>query len=138
MVIKREASTNVSLTAMSAIIRVYIAVVLATIVVLAILSATASHEATQEAWVHAVIVAVFAVVLPLRLRSARAGNVGGLRAVGLIAAALFLVNVVEAMIRSLFPLWMRIQMIAIAVLMLGVVLLVVRERLAGHAALRHS
>lgn len=63
------------------------------------------------------IVAVFAVVLPLRLRSARAGNRGGLRAVGIISAVLFLVNVVEILIPGFLPAWMRIEMIGIAGLM---------------------
>jgi hypothetical protein len=130
MVTKAPAPARVPLT----IVWTYVAIALGTIAVLALLSAVAPHQATQEAWVHAVIVAVFAVVLPLRLRAARAGSVGGLRAVGLISAVLFLVNVVEAMLPGLFPLWMRVQMIGIAVLMLVVVLLVVRERLAGRAA----
>jgi hypothetical protein len=75
-----------------------------------------------------VIVAVFAVVLPLRLRAARAGSPGALRAVGIIAAVLLLVNVIEAMIPGLFPLWMRAEMIGIAVVMLAVTLLVIGER----------
>jgi len=41
---------------------------------------------------------------------------------------------VEAMLSGLFPVWMRVEMIGIAVLMLVVILLVVRERLAGRAA----
>jgi len=134
MVTKSPAPARVPLTAIRAVVWTYVAIALGTIAVLALLSAVAPHQATQEAWVHAVIVAVFAVVLPLRLRAARAGSVGELRAVGLIAAVLFLVNVVEAMLPGLFPLWMRVQMIGVAVLVLVVVLLVVRERRAGHAA----
>jgi hypothetical protein len=134
VVTKSSAPARVPLTAISAVVWTYLAIALGTIAVLALLAAVAPHQATQEAWVHAAIVAVFAVVLPLRLRAARAGSVGGLRAVGLIAAALFLVNVVEAMLPVLFPLWMRVQMIGVAVLMLVVVLLVIRERRTGHAA----
>jgi hypothetical protein len=74
-----------------------------------------------------VIVAVFAVVLPLRLRAARAGRPGALRAVGIIAAVLLGVNVIEAMIPGLFPLWMRAEMIGIAVVMAAVILLGVGE-----------
>jgi hypothetical protein len=94
------------------------------------MSATAPHLATRDAWVHAVIVAVFAVVLPLRLRAARAGRPGALRAVGIISAALFLVNVTEAIIPGLFPAWMRAEMIGIAAVMAAVILLVIREGIA--------
>jgi len=114
--------------AMAIAVGVYVAIVLGTVAALGILSATAPHLATRDAWVHAVIVAVFAVVLPLRLRAARAGSPGALRAVGIIAAVLFLVNVIEAMIPGLFPLWMRAEMIGIAVVMLAVTLLVIGER----------
>ena len=86
---------------------------------------------------HAVIVAVFAVILPVRLRAARAGSVGALRAVGLISAALFLVNVVEVLIPRPFPLWLRAEMIGIAVLMVGLILLVVRERVGYRAGREH-
>ena len=116
------------LRAMAIAIGIYVAIALGTAAALGILSATAPHLATRDAWVHAVIVAVFAVVLPLRLRAARAGSPGALRAVGIIAAVLFLVNVIEAMIPGLFPLWMRAEMIGIAVVMLAVTLLVIGER----------
>ena len=112
-----------------ALLRVYVVVVLATVAALIVLSVVSPDRATPDAWVHAVIVAVFAAVLPLRWRAAARGSVAALRAVGLIAAALFLVNVVEAMWPGLFPVWMRIEMIGIAALMLAVVLSVVRERL---------
>ena len=59
---------------MGAIVWTYVAIALGTIAALAVLSAVAPYEATQAAWVHAVIVAVLAVVLPLRLRAARAGS----------------------------------------------------------------
>jgi len=116
------------LRAMAIAIGIYVAIALGTVAALGILSATAPHLATRDAWVHAVIVAVFAVVLPLRLRAARAGSPGALRAVGIISAVLFLVNVIEAMIPGLFPLWMRAEMIGIAVIMLAVILLVIGER----------
>jgi hypothetical protein len=112
---------------------IYVALALGTVVALGILSATAPHQATHDAWVHAVIVAVFAVVLPLRLRGARAGSPGALRAVGIISAVLFLVNVIEAVIPGLFPLWMRVEMIGIALVMLVVILLVTGERAAARA-----
>lgn len=114
--------------AIAIVVGIYVAIAVGTVAALGILSATAPHLATRDAWVHAVIVAVFAVVLPLRLRAARAGSPGALRAVGIIAAVLFLVNVIEAMIPGLFPLWMRAEMIGIAVVMLAVILLVVGER----------
>ncbi len=104
------------------------AVVVATLVVLAVLSAVAPEQAPGEAWGHAIIVTLFAVLLPLRLRAARRGSLGALRAVGLIASALFLVNVVEASIPGFVPVWMRLEMVGIAVLMAAVIGLVIRER----------
>jgi hypothetical protein len=123
------ASQRSRMQAMGVLVRAYVAVVLGTVVVLGILSVAAPAQATRDAWVHAVIVAVFAVLLPLRLRSARSGSRGGLRAVGLISAALFLVNVIEAMIPGLFPVWLRLVMVGIAALMAAVIGLVVREAL---------
>ena len=119
---------------MTTVVGAYVVIALGTVAVLGILSATAPHLATTGAWVHAVIVAVFAVVLPLRVRAARAVSVGALRAVGLISAALLLVNVVEVLIPGLFPLWLRVEMIGIAVLMAGVILLVVGERLGDRTS----
>jgi hypothetical protein len=110
-------------------VRIYVVIVVATIAALAILSVAAPRWATTDAWVHAVIVAVFAVVLPLRVRAARGGGRGALRAVGIIAAVLFLVNVIEASLPGLFPIWMRAEMVVIALVMAAVILLVVREAL---------
>jgi hypothetical protein len=110
------------------LVRIYVALVAATVVVLAVLSAVAPSQATQDAWVHAIIVAVFAVVLLLRTRAARSGSVGALRAVGLVSAALLLVNAVEASLPGMFPVWMRVEMIIIALMMAGNILLVVRDR----------
>jgi hypothetical protein len=110
------------------VVRVYLAVAAATLGVLAVLPAAAPRQAPREAWGHAINVAVFAVVLPLRLRAARRGSLGALRAVGLIASALFLVNVVEASVPGFVPIWMRIEMVGIAVLMAAVIGLVIRER----------
>jgi hypothetical protein len=123
------------LRAIAIFVGIYVAIAAGTVAALGILSATAPHLATREAWVHAVIVAVFAVVLPLRLRAARAGRPGALRAVAIISAVLFGVNVIEAMIPGLFPLWMRAEMIGIAAVMAAVILLVVRER-AGAGEVR--
>jgi len=117
--------------ALAVIVSLYVAIVLGTIAALAVLSVTAPHQVTNDAWGHAVIVAVFAVVLPLRLRAARSGSLGALRAVGIISAVLLLVNVIEASIPGLFPLWMRVEMIGIAVIMAMVIALVVRERQGG-------
>ena len=110
------------------LIKIYVSVVVATIVALAIMSSVGSGLATSAAWIHAAIVGVFAVLLPLRLRSAARGSNDALRAVGIIAAALFAVNAVEAAIPGLLPTWMRIEMIGIAVLMAAVVMSVVRAR----------
>ncbi|HLI36445.1 MAG TPA: hypothetical protein VKV80_03795 [Streptosporangiaceae bacterium] len=123
---------------MTAAVAAYVVIALGTLAALGIMSAAAPRMATQQAWVHAVIVAVFAVVLPLRLRPARSGSLSALRAIGLISAVLVLVNVVEVLIPGLFPLWMRVVMIGIAVLMAGVILLVARERLANRPAREHA
>jgi hypothetical protein len=107
----------------------YVVLTVMTLAVLALLSLTAPREATAEAWTHAVIVAAFAVVLPLRLRAALGGNPRALRAVGIIAGVLFTVNVVEAIIPGLFPVWMRIEMLANALVLLGAILVVVKNRI---------
>jgi peptidoglycan/LPS O-acetylase OafA/YrhL len=109
----------------------YIVVVIGTIAALAILSAVGSAQATSDAWVHAVIVGVFAAVLQLRLRAARQGSRRATIAVGVIAVALLVVNVVEALIPGLFPSWMRVEMFGIAALMAVVALLVLRPVLRG-------
>lgn len=116
----------------------YVAIVVGTVVALGVLTAIGSAKATTDAWVHCVIVAAFAVLLPLRLRSAQSGSVGGPRAVGIISAALFLVNVVEVMVPGLFPLWLQVVMVGIAALMAAVIALVIREALAEAARLRSS
>lgn len=113
---------------MAFLLRIYVLVVAATLVALAALSVAAPKQAPQSAWIHAVVVAGFAVLLLRRARSARLGSVGALRAVGLIAATLLLVNVVEALIPEFVPMWMRAEMVGIAVLMAVVILCVVRER----------
>ncbi|MCC3314163.1 hypothetical protein [Nocardia africana] len=101
--VNKSSTASIELERLGVLVRVYLGIALATVVALAVLSAAAPHEAPREAWGHAVIVAVFAVLLPLRLRSARRGSVAALRAVGLIAAALFLVNVVEALLPHSSP-----------------------------------
>lgn len=100
----------------------------ATIVALVILSIAAPEQATSEAWGHAIVVALFAILLPLRARSARRGSPSALRAVGVIAAILLAVNVVEALIPGFVPLWMKIQMMVVAVVMDGLLWCVVRAR----------
>lgn len=110
------------------LIGVYVAVVVLTLVALVALAAEGSPAATSDAWVHAVIVAGFAVLLPLRWRAVGRGAPGALRAVGVIAAVLAVVNLVEAFLPGLFPAWMRIEMVGIAVLMAVVAFLAVRHR----------
>lgn len=114
----------------SIVVWIYVAIVLGTIAALGILTAVAPQAATPAAWIHAAIVAVLAVVLPLRARAARGGSIGALRAVGIIASVLFLVNVIEGLIPGLFPLWMRVQMAGVALTMAAVILLIVREGVA--------
>ncbi len=111
----------------------YVAVVAVTIVALGLMSLglmswAGSSLATPEAWGHAVLVGAFAVLLPVRLRSAQRGEPRAIRAVGVIAAVLLAVNVVEAAIPGLFPTWMRVEMVAIAVLMAAVLTSVIRVR----------
>ncbi len=120
------------LSSLTHVVRVYVVVVLATIAALITVSVVAPHLATDHAWGHAVIVAVFAVLLPLRMRSARAGNRGGLLAVGIISAALLLVNIVEVLIPGFLPMWMRIEMIGIAALMAVSVVLVAQIAAREH------
>jgi peptidoglycan/LPS O-acetylase OafA/YrhL len=102
----------------SLVVWCYIALVAATVTALVVLSQAAPALATQQAWGHAVIVAVFALVLPLRLRPAQRGSVRAHRAVGIIAAVLLVVNLAEAGLPGVFPVWMRVQMLATAALML--------------------
>ncbi|WP_028927785.1 hypothetical protein [Pseudonocardia acaciae] len=116
------------LGAVNVVAWVYVALVLGTLVALAVLSEAASRLATEEAWGHAVIVAVFAVVLPLRLRAANRGSARALRAVGIIAAVLLVVNVVEASLPGAFPTWMRGEMVAVAAVMLLLLGCVARAR----------
>lgn len=110
------------------LVTVYVIVVAATVIALVILDAVASDQATDEAWGHALIVAVFAVLLPLRVRAARRGSHRACVAVGIIAVALLLVNVVEALIPGFFPLWMRVEMFGIAALMAVIAALIWSER----------
>lgn len=118
-------SNNTRLVSLlSAVVRFYVLAVMATIAALIVLSLRAPDLTTAHAWGHAVIVAIFAVVLPFRMRSARAGSSSGLRAVGIISAVLLLANVVEALIPGFVPTWMRIEMIGIAALMAVSVMLV--------------
>jgi hypothetical protein len=111
-----------------ALVGVYVGVVVATVLALAVMTAVGSPLATREAWVHAVVVVVFAVLLPLRLRSARRGSKGGLDALVTIAAVLLVVNLVEAFVLDLFPTWMRVEMVGIAVLMALLVVAGLRAR----------
>ncbi|WP_045821616.1 hypothetical protein [Williamsia herbipolensis] len=124
----RDIRNQTMLPIIGTLVRAYVVIAVLTVVALAILSAVAPDQAPRDAWVHAVVVVVFAALLPLRLRSAQRGSVAALRAVGIIAAVLFLANVIEAMIPDFAPGWMRIEMIVIALVMLGIIGSVVRER----------
>jgi hypothetical protein len=108
-------------------VTVYVVVVAGTVVALAALSVLAPSLAPAEAWGHAVVVAVFAVLLPLRLRSARRGSGSALTAVVVIAAVLAVVNAVEASL-AVFPGWMRVEMVGIAALMVVTGLVAARAR----------
>jgi hypothetical protein len=121
------------LRVVTGLVAVYVVIAIGTVVALGALSAVEPRVATTAAWVHAVIVLVFAVVLPLRLRAVGRGSRRALIAVGIIAAVLLVVNVVEALIPGLFPLWMRVEMVAIAVVMASVILFVVWHGIAHGA-----
>ena len=108
------------------LVKVYIAATAATIVALVVLSAIGSDLATSNAWGHAIVVAAFAVLLPLRLRAAHRGSRSAVRAVGVIAAVLLVVNLVEAVIPNCLPGWMRVEMLAVAALMAAVIVSVRR------------
>ncbi|WP_443096025.1 hypothetical protein [Rothia koreensis] len=110
------------------LVAVYVAAVVVAILVLVALTFLAPAQATDEAWWHAMIVAVFAVLLPLRTRAAVRGNAHAYGAVGVIAAVLAIVNVIEALIPGFVPLWMRIEMFGIAALMAVIAALVWRDR----------
>ncbi|NKY43859.1 hypothetical protein [Nocardia cerradoensis] len=127
--VNKTSAASIEFDRLGMLVWAYLVTAVATVAALAILSVTAPHEAPREAWGHAVIVAAFAVLLPLRFRSARRGSVAALRAVGLIAAALLLVNVIEALLPHFLPGWMRVEMFGIAALMALIILLVVRERI---------
>lgn len=126
--VNRSVSSGVApaLPRVGVLVGIYLGVVLLTLAALAVMSVVAPDQATEHAWGHAIVVAVFAVLLPLRLRSAQRGRRGAIRAVGIIAAVLLVANVVEALLPGFVPDWMRGEMILVALLMLGVVAEVVR------------
>jgi hypothetical protein len=105
------------LAAASTVVRAYVVLTVVTVVALIMMSAVAPRLATADAWGHAVIVIVFVILLPLRIGAARKGSTRALRAVIIMAAVVFVVNVVEAALPHAFPGWMRIEMVVIAVLM---------------------
>lgn len=88
-----------------------------TVILLGIFSVTKSQLATKDAWVHAIIVVVFAVVVPVRANAARNGNRSALRATGIIASVLFLVNIIEGLVPNFMPMWIRADMFVVATLM---------------------
>lgn len=114
----------------STLVGLYAVITLGTVVALAVLTGVAARWAPHEAWGHALIVAVFAGVLPLRWRAACRGSARAGRAVRIIAAVLLVVNLVEAFVPA-FPVWMRVQMGVIAMIML-VILTRIPAHTAGH------
>ncbi|MFE0186796.1 hypothetical protein [Streptomyces sp. NPDC058989] len=116
------------LTGVRRLVGAYVALALGTLVALAVMAVVAPSSATSEAWGHAVVVAAFAIVLPLRTRAARKGSRTGLRAVTIIGCVLLVVNLVEAALPGVFPPWMRVEMLVVAVMMLTLATLSVRAR----------
>lgn len=129
--VNEKVTAPLALRPISRLVVLYVGIVIATLVALGVLSAAAPEQATSEAWGHVVIVMLFAVLLPLRLRSARHGDRQAGRAVGIIAAVLALVNVVEAAIPGFVPPWMRIEMVLIAALMTAIAALSLRPSAAS-------
>ncbi|MFJ9683672.1 hypothetical protein ACIRP2_37445 [Streptomyces sp. NPDC101194] len=114
------------LGAVSVLVGVYVAAMVGTVVALAVMASTAPEQATDEAWGHALLVMFFAILLLVRLRSARSGSTRAVRALGIIATAMLVVNLVEAALPGVFPGWMRVEMVAIA-LWMSVLLILVRR-----------
>lgn len=100
-----------------AFVTTYVVLVGATLAALVVLSASGSSLATSEAWGHMVVVGVFAVLLVVRVAAAQRGSERARRAVGVIAVVLAVVNLVEALLPGVFPVWLRIEMVLVAVLM---------------------
>ncbi|WKK26200.1 hypothetical protein QZH56_11735 [Streptomyces olivoreticuli] len=125
--VRTQGRTPHRLGAVSALVWGYVAATAATLVALALLASTAPGQATEEAWGHALIVMFFAVLLLVRLRAARSGSTRAVRALGIIAAALLVVNLVEAALPDAFPEWMRVEMVAIALWMAALLILVRRS-----------
>lgn len=101
----------------------YSVIALVAIAALAVFSITRPSLVNEDAWVHCIVVGVFALVLPLRAKAA-AEKRSALRATGIIAAVLFVVNVVEAFLPNFMPTWLRVVMVAIALIMACIVGLV--------------
>lgn len=127
MVNRSGARTPRRLGAVSVLITGYVAVMIGTLVALALMASVAPAQATEEAWGHGLVVAVFAVILPVRLRSARAGDARAVRALAIVAAVLLVVNLVEASLPGAFPEWMRIEMAVIALSMAAMLVLLRRS-----------
>ena len=123
-----------SLNQAARLVWAYVFIVVATVAVLAVLAVTDPGQAPADAWWHAAIVAVFAVVLPLRLRTAGHGSPRAFVAVGVIAIVLVVVNVVEALIPGFLPAWMRIEMFGIAALMAAVGALILHTTVKSRRA----
>ncbi|UNS97902.1 hypothetical protein MMF93_16540 [Streptomyces tubbatahanensis] len=117
------------LGAVSVLVGVYAAAMVGTVAALVVMASTAPKQATDEAWGHALVVTFFAILLLVRLRSARSGSTRAVRALGIIATAMLVVNLVEAALPGLFPGWMRVEMVAIA-LWMSVLLILVRRSAA--------
>ena len=128
MVNKEAGAAAGRLTPVTRLVGSYFAIVVMTLAALAVMSVVDPVLATTEAWAHAAIVSGFAVLMLVRLRSARQGSRRGTVAIGIIAAVLMVANAVEAAIPGLFPTWMRWEMVGIAALMVGIVVTVYRSR----------
>ena len=110
-------NTATELALAAKMVAAYVLLTIASVVTLVLLSAAGSGQATSEAWGHAVIVAVFSALLPLRLRAARRGSGKAALAVVIMAVVVLAVNLVEAILPHAFPVWMRVEMLAVVVVM---------------------
>lgn len=123
-----NARPEVDLAPAGVLAGIYVAISAATLIAVIAFSVLVPRLATPEAWGHAVMVAVLAVVLPLRLRTARRGSRAGLNASLAIALVLIVINAVESALPGVFPWWMRVEMILVALIMLGLSIVLARAR----------
>lgn len=84
--------------------------------------------ATQEAWVHGIIVAATAILMALFTRGMIHGNSRARLRLRITTAIMLVAIAVTTAIPGDFPLWMKAEQGACGILLLGVVVLINREK----------